>query len=99
MRVRDFALELDDPCGLLGAVRDPGESQHRGDVLLVLGADRGHRRGGVDVVAPVGQAEATLEQERGVLGWIVEVLGDPEAEQVLGVEVGVVERVDVGPEG
>jgi hypothetical protein len=94
----DPVLQPDDPFGLTGAVPHAGQSEQSRDMLLVLGADLAHRRGGVGVVGPVGQAESALQQEGGVVGGIVQVLRHPETEQVLGVEIGAVECVDIGPQ-
>ena len=55
-----------------------------------------HARRGVEVVVAVGHAEAALQQEGRVARRVVEVLRDPQAEQVVGVRVGGVEHVDVG---
>ena len=94
----DAFLEREDALGAASRVGHAGELQHRFDVLPVLAPDRGHRRRGVEIVAPVRHAKTALEQERRVPGGVVQVLRHPEAEQVLGVEVGVVQRVDVGPQ-
>ena len=93
----DPGLEARDRRGLGRAVGDPGQAQHRRDVLLVLGANGRHRGGRVEIIAPLGHAEPALEQERRILGGVVQVLRHPQTQQVLGVEVGVVERVHVGP--
>ena len=77
-----LGLEPHDRVGLGLRVRDVGEAEHGSDVGLVLVADRRHRRRRVDVVAPVGHAEPALQQERRVVGRVVQVLRDPEAEQI-----------------
>ena len=65
---------------------------------LVLRADRRHPGRLVEVVAAVGHAEAALEQIGRVARRVVQVLLDPEAEHVVGVEVGRVQGIDVGAE-
>src|SRR6516164_9854868 len=56
----DAPLELEDACRLLLTTRDVGERQHRGDVRLVAVADVGHLLRRVEVVVPVGHAQAAL---------------------------------------
>ena len=53
----------------------------------------------IEVVASVGHAEAALQQERDVLGRIAQILRDPETEEVVGVEVGRIEGIDVRAQG
>ena len=52
-----------------------------------------------EVVVAVGELDAALQEIGGVVIGVVEAGRDPEAEDVRGVEVGVVEGVDVGAEG
>jgi hypothetical protein len=91
-------LELHHQVGLGLRLRHAAELEHGGHVRPVLLADLRNGRRGVEVVAPVGHLQPALNQEGGVVRGVVQVLGDPEAEQVRGVEVGRVEDVDVGPE-
>ena len=79
-----------------GGVRHARQLEHARDVGLELRADLRHARRGVEVVLAVGHVEPALEQEGRVAGRVVEVLGDPQAEQVVGVEVRGVEHVHVG---
>ena len=57
-------------------------------MLPVPGPDLGHPRRRVEVVVAVGHPEPALQEERRVAGRLVQVLRDPEAEEVVGVEVG-----------
>jgi len=68
-------------------------------VSLVFFADFFHVRGVREVVVTVGKLDTALQEVCGVAVGIVEAGGDPEAEDVGGVEVGVVEGVDVGADG
>ena len=95
VRFRDAALELEDPGGFRVGVGDAGEFQHRGDVLLVCRSDARHALRRVEVVLAVGHAEAALQQERRIAARVVQVLGHPEAEQVVRVEIGRVQHVHV----
>jgi hypothetical protein len=98
VRLGDPPLERGDPRRLPLAVRDPGEREHRADMGAVAGADLLHRARRIDVIVAIGQAEAPLQQVRRVAIRLIEVLRDPQAEQVLGIEVGRVQRIDVGPQ-
>ncbi len=75
------------------------KAEHVCDVRLILCANLLHVRGGREIVITVGKLETTLKQVRGVAVGVVEAGRDPEAEDICGVEVGVVEGVDVGAEG
>jgi hypothetical protein len=68
-------------------------------VGLVLGADLFHAVGVSEIVVAIRELGATLQKIRGVVIGVVEAGSDPEAEEIGGVEVGVVEGVDVGAEG
>jgi len=54
-----------------------------------------HVRVVAQVILAIGQHQAALHQIRGVVVRIVETRGDPQAKQIGGVEVGVVQRVRV----
>ena len=95
VRFGDPPLELEDPRGLRLGGGDPGELQHALDVGLVLAPDLRHPPRRVEVVGAIGHPEATLQEERRVAVRVVQVLRHPEAEQVVGMELGVVEDVDV----
>ena len=75
---------------------DAGELQDGGDVRLIARPDLRHARRRVEVVVAVGHSQAALQQEGRIAAGVVEVLRDPEAEEVGGVEVRVVQDVDVG---
>ncbi len=96
MRQGDPSFEPDDPRGRGLDLGNPCELQHRGDMGQVAGSDLRHPGRGGEVVVTIGHAEPALQQERRVAGRVVQVLGDPQTEQVVGVEIGAVEHVDVG---
>ena len=75
------------------------QTEHGSDVALIEGANLLHFGRGVDVVVAVRELDAALEQIRRVVVGIVEAGGDPEAKDICGVEVGVVESIDVGAYG
>ena len=49
-----------------------------------------------DVILAIGQLQAALQQVRGIVIGIVKARSHPQSEEVRGVEVGVVQRVDIG---
>ena len=54
-------------------------------------------RGGVgEIVFAVRQSQTALHQVSGIVLNFIESGRDPESEKICGVEVGVVERVDIG---
>ena len=55
-----------------------------------------HLRRCGEIVIAVGHSETALQQIGVSVGWVGEALGDPDSEEVSGLEIGVVERVDVG---
>jgi hypothetical protein len=62
----------------------------------VRGTDAVHARAGLHVVVAIGQTQPALQQIRHGVRRVVEVLRDPDPEQAIGIEVGAVQRVDVG---
>ena len=95
----ETALELEDArCFRLG-IRDSPELQHRGDVREVSGANVRHARRRVEVVVAIGHGKPALQEERRILRRVVEILRDPEPEDVVGVELRVVEHVHVRAHG
>ena len=96
MRLRDLHLQRDDLLRTRLRVREARQRQHLGDVRRVVGAKLGHRRVGRDIIIAVGKPEPALHHIRHRPCRIVEVLSDENAEQILGMEVRIVERVGVG---
>ena len=86
---RDHRLRL----GL--AVGHAGLLQQCGHIRQILRAERGHVRVGGQVVVAAGHGDTALQQIGDVARRIFQALGDEQAEQVLGVEVGGIDRVDV----
>ncbi len=95
----DLALQVEHLGGLGFRLGDPGQAQDRSDVTAIEGAQSLHARGGVQIVFAVRHAEPALKQIGRVAVRVLEVLGDPEPEHMLGVELGVVQRIDVGEQG
>ena len=95
VRAGDAAFEREHADRFCIRVRHAGQLQHGRDVVAVRGSDLLHARRRVEVVIPVGHPEAALQEIRRVARRIVEVLRDPQAEDVIGVKVRVVERIDV----
>ena len=50
------------------------------------------------VVVTIGQAEPALQEEWRITARVVQVLCDPETEQLVGVETPSIERIDVSPQ-
>ena len=95
VRLGDLHLEVEDRLRLLLRIRVAGELEDVGDVGLVGRAIRRHVLVAGEVVLAVRHAQAALHQVADVLRRILQALRDEQAEQVLGVEVGGVERVGV----
>ena len=95
----DCGFERDDAGGAGFGVGEAGETEHGGDVKEIFGADFLHAVAGGEVVVAIGEFDAALEKVGRVVVGVVEAGGDPEAEDICGVEVGGVEGVDVGAEG
>ncbi len=95
---RDALLQIEDALRCRIGVRDIGQMQHRDDVCAVLVADRRHARGRIQIEVPVRHHQTALQQNRRVPGGVVEIGGSPQPEQIRCVEIGVVERIDVGPQ-
>ena len=95
VRPGDLHLEIIDLLRLGLGVGDTGGGQQILDVLAVSRAQFRHLGIGREVVFPLGHADAALEDVRHDLA-ALERLGHEHAEQVLCLEVGCVERIDVG---
>ncbi len=80
-------------------IGDAGQRQHVRNVRLVLGAQVGHLGRRVEIIVAIGQAQSALQQVGHVVVGVFEALGDPYAENMVGIEVGGVERIDIGPQG
>jgi hypothetical protein len=55
-----------------------------------------HAAGVGEIVVAVGKFDASLQEIGGVVIWVIETGGDPEAEEVRGVELAEIEGIDVG---
>ena len=74
----------------------PARVRISGDVRRIVGTDLGHVRPPDEIIIAVRQSEASLQHVRHRPGRVIERLRDEHAEQVLGVEIGLVERIGVG---
>ncbi len=81
------------------AVGEAGELQHCGNVRLVLRAQITHVLVVLQVILAVGQLQTALQQVGVVVLVVVKARRHPQAEEIGGVEVGVVQRIDVGAQG
>ena len=79
-------------------IGDAGQLQHIADVGLILGAQIVHSWRRVEIVVAVRQAQPTLQQVGHIVVGVFEALSDPHAENVVGIEVGGVQRIDIGPQ-
>ncbi len=95
----DGGLEGEDARGADVRIREAGETEHGADVILVLRPDDLHGAGVGEIVVAVGEFDAALKEVWGVMFGVVEAGGDPDAEEIGGMKVGVVEGVDVGADG
>ncbi len=92
----DLRFEGDDGLRLAGGIGRARLREQGLDIGGVFLARLDHVLVVLQVVVAVGHAQPALQQVGHVLRGILEALGDEQAEQVLGVEVGRVDRVDVG---
>ena len=96
LRLGDLHFQRHDLLRLGIWIGDAGLLQQCADVGFVLAADLGHRLVVRQVIVAVGQAEAALQQIGNVLRRIGQALGHEQAEQVIGLEIGGIDRIDVG---
>ena len=96
MGARDLDLQVVDALRLRRGVRLPRRGQQPGDIGLILRAQRGHLRIGRQIIFALGQPEPALQYIGNDVAGGRETLRHEDAEQVFGVEVGRVERIDVG---
>ncbi len=91
----DSMLQRENPGGLRLAVGNAAERQHGRDVGFVFALDLVHPPRGANVIVAIGHAQSSLEEEGRIAAWIVQVLRNPQAKQIVGVELGRVEHVHV----
>ena len=96
LRLGDLHLEIEDAAGPRRRVGDADQVQQVGDIGAIGGADADHVRRVGEVIIAVGHAEAALQQIGHGRVRRFQPLGDEQAEQILGEEIGRVERIDVG---
>ena len=96
MRGSDFGFKRHDPFRFRGGLAYASKFQQVTNVGLVGSAMFCHLRLIRDVILPVGQAETALQEVWNSVRGIAQRLRDKEAEQILGPEVGRVQRIDVG---
>ncbi len=98
MRLGDLRLQREHAPSPRRRVGDAREREYLRKICLVGGANLRHLRCRRQVVVPIGQTESALQQIRHVFRWIFQRLCDEHAEQVLGPEIRVVQRIDIGAE-
>src|SRR4051794_20771007 len=98
MLLRDGPLKFKDASGARGRVGESGELKHLRDVRLVFRAELDHARTVGEIVVAIRKLQTSLQKIGGVMIGVVEAGSDPEAEDVCGMEVGIVEGVDIGAE-
>ncbi len=94
--LRDLGLQADDAVGGGLGIGAAGFLHHRFDIGAIFGAKRGHVGAVAQIIFALGHAEAALHQIGDLLARRAEPLGDENPEQIVGREIGRVERVDVG---
>ncbi len=98
MSLRDAVLELVDAAGLGIGVCNLCQAQDRCNVGPVLVAVHRHVLRRIQVVLPIRHAQAALQENRRISARIVQILSYPQAKQIVGVELCVVQRVNVRPQ-
>ncbi len=95
MHRRHLRLEREHAGGARGRVLEARQLKHRRDMRLVLLPQLNHMRSCGEIVVAVRHSETALEQIRKAVGRVRQALGDPDSEEVLGLEVRVVQRVNI----
>ena len=95
MFLRDGVLQRDNALGACVRVGESRQLEHGRDVRLILGADVTHVLVIGQVVLAIRQLQPALHDVGGVVIGIVEAGSDPQSKQVRGMEVGVVQRVNI----
>ncbi len=96
MRLRDLGLEVHDPAGSRLGVGIARELQDLADVGAVLAPDLRHLRIAGQIIFALRQPDSALHQIGQLLAGRVQPLRHEDAEKVLGLEIGGVQRVGVG---
>ncbi len=91
----DGVLEIENAPGALVGIGKAGQLQHRGDVRQVLRAQISHVLRVGQIIFTIRKLQPALHQVSGVMVRIAESRRNPQAEKVCGVEIRVVEGVDV----
>ena len=95
MHCRNFGFEREHAGGARFRVVKARQLERRRDMRAVLLAQLGHVRSGGEIVVAVRHSETALQQVGNAVRWIRQALGDPDSEEVAGLEVGIVQGVDV----
>jgi hypothetical protein len=93
VRLGDLGLQPDDPVGR--GLRTAGLLHHRFDIGAIFRAKPGHVGAWAQVIFALGHAEAALHQIGDLLTGSSEALRHEDAEQIVGAEIGRVERIGV----
>ena len=95
LRLGDLGFQIEDGFGLVVRIGDAGIFQLRGDVSLIPGAKARHVLVGLEVVVAIRHAQPALQQVRHAARRVFQPLRHEQAEQMLGAEMGGVDRVHV----
>ena len=95
MHLRHLRFEREHAGGAGRRVREARQLEHCRDVRLVLLAQLGHVGVGGEIVVAIRHSETALQQIGEVVRRIGQALRDPDSEEIPGLEVGVVQRIDI----
>ena len=88
-------FEREHATGASSRVRETRQLKHRRDMRLVLLPQLDHMRCCGEIVVAIRHSETALEQIWEAVRRIRQALGDPHSEEVPGLEIGVVQRIDI----
>jgi hypothetical protein len=98
VRPRQLVLEVINATGPRLGVVHAAQAENRGDVLAIPGPQPFHPDTVGEVVGAVRHPQPALQQVGSVVLRVVKALDHPQTEEILGVEIGHVQRIDVGPQ-
>ena len=85
VRLGDTQFKCIYGCSLPIGIRLAAQLEDGGDMRLILLADLGHFRRVAQVIVAIRHPQTALEQKGCVARGIVQILGDPQAEQIFGI--------------
>ena len=96
LRLGDPGFQIEDRGGFLVAVGDARQFQRGRDIGLIGGLHRLHLGAGAQIIVAAGNAQTALQQIGRVMFAVGEAGRHPDAEQIFGLEIGVVQGIDIG---